>query len=464
MNWVNRLLLVVMSAGLGIAVFPPIGWEVLAIVAWLPLLLALRDLRPSHAFYLGLFHGVVFFGVTMSWLRNVFVDTSHMIVPLLLVMALFTALFARGYAVVQRRYSPGWTVAIFAACWWGSTEFYRSEILYLKFPWMTPGVGLGPTCISPVLGVSGASFLIILVTALSCQKKRHCITGAVMMAALFGLTVLQKHRSSPEDTAVNILAVQNESFILEDYLKLTEGAELEVKPDIIIWPEYALPYDVRRQPQDMAKLHALVQKKDATLIVGTQTELSEAPGSWYNTALALDKNGVLGEHYKNQTLHFFDDGVAGTEAKSVQTSQWKIGTPICFDCDYQDVIRRMVNDGAELLTIPSMEGARWGEKEHYQHAEFFRHRAAENGRWIAVASTSGVTQIIDPYGNRVKSIPIMDEGILTAEIGAIQELTFYTKVGWLFPWIIMITGALWVILLFIQGLVDKKRNSKNLES
>ena len=118
----------------------------------------------------------------------------------------------------------------------------------------------------------------------------------------------------------------------------------------------------------------------------------------------------------------------------------------------------MTQDGAEFFAIPSMDGAHWGDKEHYQHAELFRHRAAENGRWITVAATSGVTQVIDPYGNRVKSIPILKDGVLTAEMGTSQELTFYTRVGWLFPWIIMSIGGLWMIVIFVQGLKEKKQS------
>ncbi len=461
MNWGIRLLLVVFSAGLGITVFPPIGWEACALIAWLPLLFAMRAVAPAHAFYLGLVHGVVFYGVTMSWLVNVFVGAEQMMVPLVLIMSLFTAFFTRGYAVAQQRYGAGWVLAIFSACWWLTMEFYRSEIFYLKFPWMTPGLGLGPTCISPVLGVSGASFLIILAGALIFQKRRQCVTGGVMMVALLVLMLVQKNRPSPENAPVHVLAVQSEEFSLERYLELTD--EALVKPDLVLWPEYALSYDVRQQPQDMKQLFALVRERNTTLIVGTQTQIGEGMSEWYNTALTLNENGILGEHYKNHTVHFFDDGVAGTEAKAVETSRWKIGTPICFDCDYQDVIRRMVADGAEFLAIPSMDGAHWGDKEHYQHAELFRHRAAENGRWVAVAATSGVTQIIDPYGNRVKSLPIIEEGVLTGYVGARQELTIYTRVGWLFPWCVTVAGALWMIVLFIQGLIGK-RLSKALES
>lgn len=454
MNMGIRLLLVVLSAGLSIAVFPPIGWSAFALIAWFPLLFALREVKPSHALYLGLLHGVVFFAVTMSWVLNIFEESKGIIVPLVLIMALFTALFARGYAVAQGRYGSGWVTAAFAACWWTATEFYRSEIFYLKFPWLTPGVGLGPTFISPILGVSGASFVIIFTAALLCQKKKHCITGAIMIAVLLAAMVVQKTRSMPVDEPIHIAAVQNEDFNMDYYLELSRG--VEGNPDIIIWPEYALSYDVQKHPKDMQKLYDLAAEKDSVIVVGTHKEIDES--SRHNTALTLNKGGALGEHHKNHTVHFFDDGVAGTEAKAVDTGKWKIGTPICFDCDYQDVIRRMTASGAEFFTIPSMDGIHWGDKEHYQHAELFRHRAAENGRWIAVAATSGVTQVLDPYGNRVHALPIIEDGVLTAELGARSELTFYTRGGWLFPWAILIGSVIWVLVICVQGFKEKAQS------
>ena len=85
MNMGIRLLLVVLSAGLSIAVFPPIGWSAFALIAWFPLLFALREAKPSHALYLGLLHGVVFFSVTMSWVLNIFEESKGIIVPLVLI-------------------------------------------------------------------------------------------------------------------------------------------------------------------------------------------------------------------------------------------------------------------------------------------------------------------------------------------------------------------------------------------
>ncbi len=452
----QRIALVFISAGLGVLVFPPFGLWWLAVLAWIPLLLALPDTKPSHALYLGLLHGAVFYGITMTWLLDVFAGHRYVFVPLILIMSLFTAVFARGYAVACARYRAGWITVLFAAVWWLSCEFFRSEIFYLKFPWMTPGLGLGPTWVSPFLGVSGAGFLIILGSAACVQWKRknQLAAGSVLLIVLLVSSYWQSKKEMPQDTSVRVLAVQNEEGTFDECARLTREAGGDY--DFIVWPEHALGFDVRKSKHAWNELQDFSREVNAIVVVGTRTEIDD--NKWYNTALTVSPDGTVGEHHKNHPVHFFDDGEPGAEAKAVVTPQWKIGTSICFDNDYQDVARRMVADGAEFLLIPSMDAISWGEKQHYQHAELFRHRAAENGCWIVVAATSGVTQVIDRHGNRVATIPIVEEGTLGAEIGRRKEMTIYTRIGWLFPWLVMYGGAVWVFWLFVQGLLGKHRS------
>ncbi|MCP5536240.1 MAG: hypothetical protein H7A51_08415 [Akkermansiaceae bacterium] len=457
MNTGARVFCVLLSAGLGILVFPPIGWSTMAVLAWAPLLFALGGVKPPQALYLGLVHGALFYGVTMSWLLDVFQESRYVFIPLVLIMALFTGFFARGYAVASIRYRMGWTTALFAAVWWVAVEFYRSEVFHLKFPWMTPGVGLDPTWMSPILGVYGVSFLIILGAAMVCQRRLHRLLGSVILLVMVVSVMLQKTRESPMNTSVTVAAVQSEVADIDHYIQLTRSVTSEDTKsfDIILWPEYALPLDVRRNHRQWRQLNDLAEETSSILVVGTQTSTADG---WYNTALTFSRDGVLGEHYKNHTVHFFEDGIAGKEANAVAAPRWKIGTPICFDCDYQDVIRRMVADGAEFLIIPSMDAIHWGEKQHDQHAELFRHRAAENGRWAVVAATSGMTQVIDPNGNRVQSIPMIEEGVLTTEIAKSNRQTIYTRAGWLFPWLCLVGGVGWVLWLGVQGILEKRQS------
>ena len=98
---------------MGILVFAPVGWWYVAVVAWVPLILGVHGVKPSHGLYLGLLHGVIFFGVTLSWLFDVFEGSCRTFASLILMLSLFTGLFARGYAVASLRYGKGWVTAFF---------------------------------------------------------------------------------------------------------------------------------------------------------------------------------------------------------------------------------------------------------------------------------------------------------------------------------------------------------------
>jgi len=309
--------------------------------------------------------------------------------------------------------------------------------------------------LTPLMGVYGLGFLLVMGAAMLCQKNKQRCFGGVLLLVMLASVLMQKRRQSPKSESVLVAAVQSELSDLDHYIKLTKDAKAASDEDfdLVVWPEYALPFDIRKDKRQWSQLTEFSTEMDAEMVVGTQT--SGDDGAWYNTALAFHGDQELGEHYKNHTVHFFDDGVAGTEAKAVHSPRWAYGTPICFDSDYQDVIRRMVADGAEFLVVPTMDAIHWGAKQHNQHAELFRHRAAENGRWVIVAATSGVTQVIDPNGNRVSSLPITDEGVLVAEVGREKGLTFYTRMGWAFPWVGMMVGVLWVLWLFVGGLIKR---------
>lgn len=132
--------------------------------------------------------------------------------------------------------------------------------------------------------------------------------------------------------------------------------------------------------------------------------------------------------------HFFDEGRPGTSAPAWETPLGQVATPICIDNDFSPVVREAVVAGAEFLLVPSMDAAHWTARQHLQHAELFRHRAAENGHWMAVASTSGLTQILDPSGRVTAALPLFEPGVLIGEISTRSPLTPFTRFGhWIGP-------------------------------
>jgi apolipoprotein N-acyltransferase len=126
-----------------------------------------------------------------------------------------------------------------------------------------------------------------------------------------------------------------------------------------------------------------------------------------------------------------------------------MGTPICFDCDYTGVVRTLAARGAEFFAVPSYDKQSWSLSQHRQHSLLFRHRAAETGRWFAVAASSGYSQLIDPHGNVVNALPPMEPGVLSGKVARRTDLTFFVRYGWLFPWVnLMLAVGILLYTLF----------------
>ena len=425
-----RYMLAVGSGLLGAVAFLPLGWWPLILVAWPVLLVALRGAGQRHGRYVGLVHGIVYYGVGMSWMDSIFQQAAW---GLWLILALFSWLAGAVIGEVSARHPRAPWLGIYAALVWSAVEFVRSEVFWLRFPWQTNGLGLGPTWLSPWIGVYGAGFLVVLAGGLLVSgRKLQGFAGAALALTLLALGCFRPPPVTDTTPPIPVLAVQNENCDFYGCYEMT--ALRPFSKGIVLWPEYAASFDLQNDPKPYEMAINLARERDATLILGTEKALGG--DAHYNQALTLEAGGVVGSHYKNHPVPFMSDGVPGRVALPVATRFGKIGTPICFDCDFTECVRRMTAAGAEAFAVPSMDAARWPARQHLQHAELFRHRALENGRWMVVCATSGLTQTIDPHGNRVAQLPILKDGILETALFLRSDTTFFTRAGWFFPWLI----------------------------
>lgn len=447
---ISRYAFIFLSAILASLAFPPVGWWPLALVAWVPLWFALRQVTPRQGFYLGCGHGLVLYATSLLWLWNIFGPVA---MALWMILAGFSALAAALYAGAARRWPDAWSLPLLSATIWTGIEFYRGEWFTLSFSWITPGLAIGPTSLTPWVGVTGMTFLIMWSAAgLASSHRRQRPVAFGVIALLLTLVVWRPPPvPSPDgERKVEVMAVQGESLDFYSYLELTKQSGF--RSGTVVWPEYAALYFAGPSHRPWGEAEDLCRERDLTLVLGTvRHENPGRPGKKFNEALTIDSTGIIGAHVKNRPVHLMDDGEKGTTAMPVRSRAGLVGTPICFDCDAIAVIRRMTESGAEWIAAPTMDALHWGTTEHRQHAELFRHRAAENGRWIVVAATSGITQIIDPHGHRRAELAWPGEGVLRGTVERRNELTPFTRFGYLLgPILFWATLALALSLVFFR--------------
>lgn len=432
-----------LSGGVYTLAYPPLGWRWLVVPGLAGLLVALQGQKGARARAIGFLHGMTAFAIGLSWLWQIF---GAVAVALWFVLAAFSALFAYLQSLAAARDVKGWSLAAFTAFNWCGWEFIRAELFPLKFPWMTAGLAIGPNRALPWIGVYGVSFIVVMLAMLlaaRCWRRALIPCALLLSASLFIPRAAEPGADDP--AAVKVAGLQMEGVSLDEFL----GATRKLPPDIryVVWPEYAVPYDIRAQKRDWHLVQELCRERGITLTFGTQLHHQNGAG-WRNIALTVDPTGVRGEHNKVHPVHFFNDGIAGTAALPFATIHGNVGTPVCFDCDYEGVVRRMTAAGAESFIVPVMDAESWTARQHEQHAELFRIRAGENGRWMFVCTTSGVSQVIDPHGQVHARLGAMVDGRVTGTIRREARLTFYTRFGWLTPWLVLgVAGVWWILLL-----------------
>jgi len=163
----------------------------------------------------------------------------------------------------------------------------------------------------------------------------------------------------------------------------------------------------------------------------------------FNTSFILDKNGhILGRHRK---MHLFDidikNGIRfmesdtlspGNEVTVCKTEYGTFGVAICFDMRFPELMRLMVDEGAEMIFIPAAFNMTTGPAHWHSTAKM---RAIDNQVFFAVASPArdedssyvayGHSVLYDPWGNVVEELT-EKEDILYAEVN-LEDVAKYRE-------------------------------------
>jgi predicted amidohydrolase len=154
------------------------------------------------------------------------------------------------------------------------------------------------------------------------------------------------------------------------------------------------------------------------LLLGSFNEKSDEAARCYNTSVLFGPDGGVLATYRK--IHLFDVDVPGGvrfaesatckpgEATTVvDTPLGRLGLSICYDLRFPELYRKMADDGADVLLIPSAFTLATG-KDHWE--PLIRARAIENQCWIVAPAqhgrhddgglthTWGHAMIVDPWG------------------------------------------------------------------
>jgi len=258
---------------------------------------------------------------------------------------------------------------------------------------------------------------------------------------------------------------------LDVYKKLIKaGSKEEKKVDLYVMPETV--FSMLRKDDWLSKeISNIAKSKKTPIILGANTPTDTA--NYFNSALLIDKNGKLvgkqdkihlvpyGEYvpYKKILPYVHDprmrenDVLHGTKYQVLSTGDIRAGVNICFDSSFES-LSRIVSKDANLLVVITNDwwfGNSYAPRNHMMMSIL---RAVENRRFLIRCGSNGISCVINPYGEIIKSTNLNDVTCLNAEFDLISQKTFYTKYGNIFPYVGIL---IWLCLItFIISIRRKK--------
>jgi deaminated glutathione amidase len=162
-------------------------------------------------------------------------------------------------------------------------------------------------------------------------------------------------------------------------------------------------------------LAAAAKEHGVTVLAGMFEPVEGDPSRAYNTVVAVGPDGALIGRYRKQ--HLFD-ALGWVESDRLESgdpedrlvftcADLTVGVMTCYDLRFPELARALVDDGCELIAVPSAWVA--GPLKEDQWTTLVRARAIENVVYVAAADQpapayAGRTLVVDPFGVVVSSL------------------------------------------------------------
>ncbi|HEY6229428.1 MAG TPA: apolipoprotein N-acyltransferase [Verrucomicrobiae bacterium] len=498
----------------------------LAGFAWIApavLLIATLGATPKQTFWTAYFTGIVQQLITIHWL--LFIPLTIPAIVGWLALSAYLAIFPALWCLLAWKLFPlrlrgdlfdptptdhftetnaaqrlVW--ALLCACGWVAVEMTQARLL-TGFPWNFLGVSqfrmLPLIQICSVTGVYGVSFVMawfacsVFSAGMILTRQTHgrawLLELIPPLTVIFGLLMfgLAQIRATPRaERTVKVALIQpsipqtliwdpNENTNrFNELVKLSEMA-LRTKPQILIWPEAAMPTMLRWDTNTWDKVSNLVTNHHVWAIVGSDDlELGNAPPgkdpevTFYNSAFAVSPDGVLLTGYRKRRLVIFGEWIpfykylpflkylspagenpfspgAGPVPFKIPDLDVTTSVLICFEDTFPHLAREYVNEDTDFLLNLTNNGWFGESAAQWQHAATAIFRAVENRIPLVRCANNGLTCWVDQSGGlhevyQGNSRDIYSAGFKTAHIPLLAKnekraLTFYTKRGDVFGWL-----------------------------
>ena len=486
-------LLAIATAAAGWVIYPRVDLWPFVFVLVAPLLVAIEGQGAGKRFVLGWIAGTVLTPGSHYFIAETLVNLGGLpwaaAVPVFLLYSAWSGiqlgLFALG-ASVLRRFGGHWLWLVTVPVWFALLErwhpvwfqAYISNVLW-HVPVLTQSL--------EIVGPSGLTALVVFVScalvhaleAVRASRPRPWLVPAAALAlwvvlGIWGAYRMQTFASAPADRTIRVALVQPYVSVAEKRnppvalrrkiwdrtIALSRGA-LEPKPDLLVWPEGALPFQYERdawtkpfsgreslRTRLSRRLHELAANLDLPFVAGG---LRTEDGRVRNSAVFFRPGREGSQTYDKRKLVLlaekvpFGDSFPGLveslpgashhaegdryEHFDVAGSRWV--PSMCYEAVFPTITREALAEAGGGVLLNLTNDVWFGDtSEPSVHLMMQVPRTVENRVWLVRSTNSGITAIVDPTGTIVARTDQEKPDVLRFEV-PIQPFgpTFYHRFG-----------------------------------
>ncbi|HWR84507.1 MAG TPA: apolipoprotein N-acyltransferase [Rhodoglobus sp.] len=496
--------------------FPDKGIWPLALVGVGLMLVTLIGRTAAQAALVGFVGGLAFYLTHISW-AALFLGPLPMS-ALAVLESLFFALGGVAIALAYRWLPPIWPsgfgrlvlLPVAVAGLWTAREAWASVWPYGGFSWGRVGMSQNDGPLAPLyswIGISGMSFVLVLLVALAVEAVRVAATAEIRPAGRRVGRVRRRVDVDPRTSLVRLavapVAVAAALLVVPAFPVATSGTmrvaavqgagaagyfdgssaeELlaaqfdatvpvfDEDVDVVLWPEGTTYADPLRDEYTADVFDLVSERMDAPLVAQGVTQRD---GLSYNTTMlwkpgegALDlydkKHPVpFGEYIPDRAFWrpFAPDLIdlvqreftPGSTDMVFDIDGVVVGTNICFDIVDDQLMTETVEEGAQIVFASSNNADFGRTDESAQQLAIAQIRAMELGRAVVNVSTVGITAVIEPDGTIVQRLPWYEPGAIVRDVPLTDATTPAVLLGRQFEWLV---SGLGLAALAIAGLAS----------
>ena len=482
--------------GVSFPSYPFIRLELLAWFALVPLLVSLRNVERAGELFRRVYIAMLLFCLISLWWVTLATFPGGALT--ILAQAFFLTIPLFGFYAIKKM--AGFHFALFSLPFlWVAWEWaYMQQDLSLG--WLTFGNSQANLNLmiqyADLTGVWGISFWLVwfnvLIVLAVTGSRKDAFRSVAVMALMILAPLLYASSVMPQDglpaagsRKLRVTLVQpdidphekwlhnNSVDIMDRYYTMTNRAVRENRPDLVMWPETAIPFYIldHAYADDLQTLRSSLRGWNASLLTGFSDIVYYSAAAHpdpentdqsmkryfdtFNASMLLEPGNGTPQIYRKMRLVPFAERVPyvdyfpwlghltfslvglngwgkGSDTTIMQLNSTgngkvKIANIICYESIFPGLVTEFVRKGAEVLTLVTNDGWYATSYGPYQHLAIGTLRCIENRRAMARCANTGLTVVINKYGRIIAEIPWWQEQTLTAEVPLESTLTFYTR-------------------------------------